>query len=128
NRSGLRPALMDAGLRDELDAYISARAAARPEAVLTTLGGAAGNMGYVLRELGLPVAVHWPYHAEAIAGLCPDCLQYMALGAGMSFQDAEQGFPAHPKRRSIIFSYSPAAALNPAPTNPIQLSWRPAKI
>jgi ADP-dependent phosphofructokinase/glucokinase len=136
-RSGLRPVLMDADLRAQMDQYVSGRQSARPGRVIELLGGASGNMANVLRELGLSVAVHWPYHAPDVAKLTPDCLQRMTLDNGKKkYTSAKTPFPDHPMRRSTILAYASGITLNPKPTvtlsdleaKPIELSLGPEKI
>lgn len=128
-RSGLRPAMMDANLRTQMDAFVTSRQGARPDRVIWLLGGAAGNMANVLRNLGLSVAVHWAYHAPELARLCPDCLQRMTLERKKDYHSAKSGIPDHPKRRSIIFSYAPGFSLRPTPQGtPHPLNLGPQKI
>jgi ADP-dependent phosphofructokinase/glucokinase len=118
-RSGLRPAMMDTGLREKMDTYISAQAGAKPESVITLLGGAAGNMADVLSRLGVAVATYWPYHPPDIAELCLPNIDRgvfyrVVFDAGKveSYPVHECGDPNHPKKRSIIFSYAPGFQIN----------------
>lgn len=131
-KSGLRPNLADASLRAQMGAYIDSRRNTRADRVIKLLGGAAGNMANVLRALDLTVAVHWPYHSQEIAGMCPACLKRMTLADGVKdYQPATEGLPSHPRRISIIFSYAPepGPTLRPRPTiNPNLQNFAPEKI
>lgn len=113
-RAGLRPAMMDSALREQLNTYITARKQANPHSVITLLGGAAGNMAGVLHGLGLRVGVYWTYHAPDLAALCPQSLGRLALeGNKTRFYPENSGDPTHPKRRSVIFSYAPGLQTEP---------------
>ncbi len=125
-RSGMKPGLMTPTLRNRLDDFVALRRKKKKDAVLRLLGGASGNMANVLRKLGLPVAIHWAYHARDLAPLCPDGLHRMTLEDEKEYLPARIGAPGHPKRRSIIFSYAPGLVLKPKPTS--SLGWQPAKI
>src|SRR5205807_367381 len=52
---------------DEIKAFLEDRRRNRPRAVKRRVGGASGNMSYVLTGLGLDTTGHWLYHSPEFA-------------------------------------------------------------
>jgi ADP-dependent phosphofructokinase/glucokinase len=82
------------------------------------MGGASGNMAYVLKQLGLSTTVVWPYHNQAVAAgaldgihrVEPDLRQDAAVKPATEpgfYYDAGEGSPQpHPVRRSFVFDFA----------------------
>ena len=94
NRSGLKPVVQDEGLQDWLIDYYTRE-------LFPAAGGAAANETFILREMGIPVIVHTPYHHSQQAGCAPrqacrllfdekgPCRPYPLLNEGQS-EDARR--------------------------------------
>jgi hypothetical protein len=98
-----------------LEYVVGRRRQSTSEVMTDTLGGASGNMCYVLRHLGLEVVAGWLYHPEPVANASPYCLQRLIPKPG-----AKEEVPAwrkgiyipapnqvrdDPVRRSVSFEF-----------------------
>ena len=111
---GRKPLLNTPDLQKQMGEYLAYRFEQEPPPNLSpSLGGAAGNMCYILRELGLKVAAHWLYHSGPLAEGAPYCLTRVVIPGGIiqekSAQQKETYFGndnqmrEHPVRRNISF-------------------------
>lgn len=115
NGTGKKPALEKPDLWRLMQEYVQEREAIDARQVGYSLGGAAGNMCYVLRHLGLEVTAHWQYHPEPVAVASPYCLKRLRTEGGMKrelsarqkgiYFDAQNTLHEHPVRYSFAFEF-----------------------
>lgn len=98
---GRKPLLQSPELQKQIEAYIAWRRIQQPQPNMAPfLGGAAGNMCYILCELGLQVSGHWLYHPEPLAQASSSSLTRVVLTKSNA-QQVKQEEPA--RRKGIYF-------------------------
>lgn len=111
--TALKPPLLTSEIINQLLDYIESNHDSK--SIVRMLGGASGNMAYVLTNLGIDIAVHWPYHPEVLAKICQkphfdrltiDGEQAIVstAGQGATYNDGGEHKP-HPTRCSICVQY-----------------------
>jgi ADP-dependent phosphofructokinase/glucokinase len=108
--------LLEESIRDRMHQYVYNRSKSQPGRVAFRLGGASGNMDYVLCHLGLRTTGCWPYHAAELAADSPENLFRLTLNdAGHTNEEpaTDYGFyysrgKRQPDacRRSFVFEFS----------------------
>lgn len=114
---GKKPVLTKPDVQRQMLEYVEwRRQQSNPQVMTDMIGGASGNMCYVLRHLGLDVVAYWLYHPEPVAKKSPYCLLRLIpksgakkeeLPAGQKgiYFDANNQMHEDPIRRSVSFEF-----------------------
>jgi ADP-dependent phosphofructokinase/glucokinase len=111
--------VIDEGLWDKARSYIEARENAGTRLEFR-MGGASGNMAYVLNALGVDTTIHWPYHPREVASDADGIMRLMfAAEQKMEAPASEYGTYSagrganqpDPVRRSFVFDFAKGSAL-----------------